>query len=38
MDPKEVLKTPEFLTAPKRGACKKLITDASAYDLGPVLL
>ena len=38
MDLKEVFSNQEFLTAPKRGARKELVTDASAYGLGGVLL
>ena len=35
---KDALADPEILAAPKRGAAKRVMTDASAYGLGGVLL
>ena len=35
---KKVLGDPEFLASPRRGAAKKVMTDASGYGLGGVLL
>jgi RNase H-like domain found in reverse transcriptase len=35
---REILAHPDFLVAPRPLASKKLVTDASMYGLGPVLL